>query len=185
MSGKLVKQVSAETTEQPASITSATNLSALQELDFNQRQQMKLRSIAAGSGLLDLIVERTLLGASGVATPTPPSLVASGESKPQDRTILYLLFAIVALIVILALALVMLMYNWTKSKQVNPTPVASLGALGSSRTGNYMSNQHYSRSQIVRDRSGIKATSNPVGVVISKGRSRKVMPMNSVDNSVL
>lgn len=175
-----------EITESPVDATTTLTSRALQaELDFNQRQQMKLRSIAANSGLLDLLVERTLLTGSNTAAPIAGGQLTSDNSKIQERTILYLLLATVALIIILALALVTLIYNWAKLKESQSVPAeASMGALTSRRSGNYMNNQHYSRSHIVRDRSNIKTVPGPVGVVISKGRTR-LNNMTTTDSSAL
>lgn len=149
------------------------------EPDFNQRQQMKLRSIAAGSNLLDLIVERTLL--AGASQTISPAGSAIQSRQVQDQTLLYLLIAIISVIVLLALILVAFMCGCPEREtggqgQVVATP----------RSANYMNNQQLNRNRHhlqANGRPNIKTIPGPISVVVTKGRSRHTGKI--IDNSVL
>lgn len=98
-------------------------------MNFSQEQQMKLRSIAARGNLLDFLVENTLLS-QGAARAVEPFLgdtfgsvrlngsssYLTGGSGAQERIVIYLLTAMVAITVVVTAAMIVVIINWTKWK---------------------------------------------------------------------
>lgn len=149
--------------------------SVFKQPSFTDEQQMKLRNIATRGSLLDILVENSLLNNKNAAKLMEPignggNVVALGGetlgSRPQDRIIIYLLIAMVALTIFVTVAMIVVLLNWSKLRASDETPVSSgtspLGSNSNSElvrevmrsrgprgsvTSNYLANQHHVHSR--------------------------------------
>lgn len=89
---------------------------------FSEEQQMKLRSIAARGGLMDYLLENTLV-AQGAARAFEPFL-AQGNSgggpvsrtSDQEQIVIYLLISMVLVTVLVTVAMIVVVLNWARFK---------------------------------------------------------------------
>lgn len=141
----------------PTSATSKPPPTSDDDLAFSDEQQMKLRSIASRSGgLIDILYANSLtqrdgglhkpptdgasaklLDANGHALPPPPP--TSQQQQPQqassssEKIVIYLLMAMVAMTVLVTLAMIGVIVNWTrKSQAANAAAVAAATAAAQS-----------------------------------------------------
>jgi len=118
-SGKLVGGARGEFGGRQSNRTSGSESSETgkqqQWADFNADQQNKLRSIASRTGLLDLLVRNSLLS-KGAARAIEPlvELTPADMPTPQEKIVVYLLVAMIALTGLLTVVMVVLVINWTR-----------------------------------------------------------------------
>lgn len=96
--------------------------------DFNEEQQMKLRSIASKASILDLLVEKSLMKKKNKGEQSGDLLLADDrdmanlkESGSQDKITIYLLMALVALTALVSVVLIAIMLNWSRLRGSNET----------------------------------------------------------------
>lgn len=89
--------------------------------DFNREQQQKLRSIASKAGLLNVLVENSLIG-KGIRTLDPLLDGADGVTRDpgrrsdQDRLVIYLLMAIVVVTILVTIVMILVLVSSTSRK---------------------------------------------------------------------
>lgn len=165
--------------------------------NFSEEQQMKLRTIASKTGLLNFLVENSLLNNG----PARSVLNSAGDYQPQEKIVFYLITAMVALTVSLIIIVIVVFVNWTRLKLASKKQQKmeqlknhylsnQQQHLASSRSRHYH-HQRPSRSSIVAptsnknalDRRPGKALVKPVALMTSTGASRRYG--ETIDNSVL
>lgn len=118
-SGKLQSaNASSKLVEHEDDTTSGANADKrplLSRTNFNEEQQMKLRTIASTrAGLLNLLVENSLLEKSTRALE--PLLNSDDHSQSQEKIVVYLLMAMIVLTALITIVMVVLIINWTRVK---------------------------------------------------------------------
>lgn len=83
------------------------------ESGFNREQQLKLRSIATRGGLLDILVENTLLN-KGARIVEP--FFGDGSQSSQERIVIYLLMAMIVITTLVTVAMTLVVIFWVKSR---------------------------------------------------------------------
>lgn len=160
--------------------------------DFNEEQQMKLRNIATRTGLLNFLMENSLLKYG----PSRSMINSGNDYQPQERIIYYLLTSMVALTVILIIIVIVVLFNWTKLKLASGKQQKQIQQT-SQLKNHYLSNQqqHSSRSRhhhhhrasrtsgLSGTTTGGKGLMNQVGAGIPRASSRRTS--EAIDNSVL
>lgn len=176
--------------------------------DFSQEQQMKLRSIAARGGLLDLLVENGLLAGRPLAGPM------AAPAASQERIVIYLLMAMVAVTILATVAMFVVIINWTKARTSpgqgqpvtgghqaprpgsglawaeGPRPVEPSEFRATQFAHHYLANQqhHLRRHQrhSVGRRQPLGATDQlPPGTLVSIPKSAAGQRLNKIDSSAL
>lgn len=189
-SGRLVD----ESTDKRLNDENQLNDTQRHQLTFKEQQQMKLRSIATRSSLLNMLVENSLLS-KGAAKTIAPLLDNDAEDSSHERIVLYLLIAIVALTIMVTVVMVMVIFSWTKSKLSGEKQQEQpIGQQTIANGNHYLSNQQHQsrRHHSSRPSSRLDDTSNrvmlgkqqplgPMSVVVTKGRRSS----STIDNSVL
>lgn len=163
-------------------------------LNFTEEQQMKLRSIAGRSGLLNFLLENSILNNGPVRSIVDANPMANDY---QDKLVFYLLTAMVGLTVLLIVVMIVMLINWTRLRLSEEKQSGSIetgkdiNQMPESRTRHYLSNQHHHQlrrprsnsSHLSSNRTIIKSSSTaPVGMVVSKSGRRL---SGVIDNSVL
>lgn len=169
--------------------------------NFTLEQQMKLRNIASHGKLFDILMENTLL-----SKPMEP-IVKETLNSPE-KIVVYLLFAMVTVTIVVTIAMILLIINWTRTRasqinnnggpQENDKPPMEEVKQSTMRSPqhqhHYLSNQqhhhntHTSRHPYLQSSSGsrsrhgdnVLSDRGKVSVVVSKGRRH-----NRVDSSAL
>lgn len=165
------------------------------DLNFSDEQQMKLRTIASRAGLLNILVENTLLnkgaaraigplinGATSASGPAQSSSLAEAERQSESKIVVYLLMAMIVLTVLVTMAVILVIINWTRVKFANQgereakVPEAEPQRVDPQPGRQYLSNQHHhSRS---RQHHNGRHTSR--GSSIQTDRSITVKPLDSI-----
>jgi hypothetical protein len=96
------------------------SLAADRTRNFSEQQQMKLRSIAARGGLMDFLLENTLV-AQGAARAIEPFLAAApgGGARPTgepEQIVVYLLVAMVLITILVTVAMIVVVLNWARPR---------------------------------------------------------------------
>lgn len=192
----------------PADYNDTTHFDSTNDLNFSDEQQMKLRTIASRAGLLNILVENTLLnkGAARAIGPLINGATSSTSSAPsspdndgqsQGKIVVYLLMAMIVLTVLVTVAMIFVIINWTQVKMSrNSNQEGSAEERSAERTRTpgrqYLSNQqhhlrghqhhnsrHTSRSSAINmDRDIVK----PLGSASVIKTSRR---QGSINNSAL
>lgn len=109
-------------TEHDAATKTSTANKPDRSNNFSEEQQMKLRAIAARGGLMDFLLENTLV-AQGAARAFEPLLGAgvtrggaASRSSEQEQIVIYLLIAMVLITVLVTVAMIVVVLNWTRFK---------------------------------------------------------------------
>lgn len=165
-----------------------------EKAEFNEEQQMKLRKIATTrAGLLNL------LGATRAIEPLINE--TSRSSQAQEKIFVYLLIVMVVLTILVSIAMIVLIANWTRLKFFGSQQSSQEASGGQNTTtlpqqqpqqvlsNHYLSNQrqiHSHRHPYRTSRSPSVNRSEPkplgsVNVVVSKSRRH----MHGMDNSAL
>lgn len=146
--------------------SSSTKFDSTNDLNFSDEQQMKLRSIASRAGLLNILVENTLLN-KGAARAISPLIDVAGSSPAgptqslsptndndnpsQGKIVVYLLAAMIVLTVLVTVAMILVIINWTRVKLANNNQIGQQvraeERVESQPGRQYLSNQqHHSRN---------------------------------------
>lgn len=114
--------------KQPTAEGSATLVEGLR--DFNKEQQMKLRSIASKAGLLNVLVENSLIG-RGIRTMDSALLDASADisSRDQEKLVIYLLIGIVVVTILVTIVMILVMISSNSTRQRSKTSRAQRAVL--------------------------------------------------------
>lgn len=109
-----------------AAVSKLTQELQREGLDFSDEQQMKLRTIAArgGAGLLDVLLENTLISHGAAARAAVEPLLIRGPAAPapsevstlQERIVIYLLVAMVLITVLITAAMIFVTLNWARAR---------------------------------------------------------------------
>lgn len=96
---------------------------------FSEEQQKKLRSIAARGGLMDFLLENTLVahGAArafgqpnGSSSQTRESSGRHAHGSEPEQIVVYLLIAMVLVTVLVTVAMIMVVLNWARLRAPGP-----------------------------------------------------------------
>lgn len=183
-------------------LTDSNSLLDSRLLNFTDEQQMKLRSIATRSGLLDLfLVENSLLNKGNAKVIEPfigGTFGAADQQQRQEKIVVYLLMAMIAVAFLVTVVMIIIIVNWTqvkfcKSEEQTEKSETKLDErtlqMDSSRLRShqrsrsrhqYLDSHKVNRNLGLVERSG-KSSLGPVSVIVSKSSRRH----ENVDNSAL